>query len=123
MQHIKKMIFTGGIGSSVLVTSCNKEYVNPSTAPVPIVITNVDALMTVCAGLQRRFTIGRQSPLYTATIGATYSVYGLYTLNIGNTAEKEMETGKGAVTQGQCYRNTVMGTMLIDQDRSRNRIG
>ena len=88
-----------GLGSSCMVTSCNKEYINPSTAPVPVVITNVDALMTVCAGLQRRFTIGRQSPLYTAPIGATYSVFGLYTLNIGNTSEKEMETGKGAVTQ------------------------
>ena len=74
-----------GLGSSCMVTSCNKEYINPSTAPVPVVITNVDALMTVCAGLQRRFTIGRQSPLYTAPIGATYSVFGLYTLNIGNT--------------------------------------
>ena len=55
--------------------------------------------MKLCAGLQRRFTIGRQSPLYNAPIGGAYSVYGLYTLNIGNTAEKEMETGKGAVTE------------------------
>ena len=99
MLHIKKIILLLGMGSSFIVTSCNKEYINPSAAPAPIVITNVDALMTLCAGLQRRFTIGRQSPLYTAPIGATYSVFGLYTLNIGNTSEKEMETGKGSVTK------------------------
>jgi len=99
MLHIKKMIVMAAMGSGFIVTSCNKEYINPSTAPAQTVEANVDALMTLCAGLQRRFTIGRQSPLYTAPIGATYSVFGLYTLNIGNTAEKEMETGKGSVTQ------------------------
>jgi starch-binding outer membrane protein, SusD/RagB family len=113
MQYIKKLILLTGMGMSVFVTSCNKEYVNPSTAPVPIVITNVDALMTVCAGLQRRFTIGRQSPIYTAPIAATYSVYGLYTLNIGNTAEKEMETGKGAVTQGNAIVTQLWAQCLL----------
>jgi len=88
------------MGSSVVITSCDKEYINPSTASVPSVTTSVDGLMNLSAGLQRRFTIGRQSPLYNAPVGAMYNVYGLYTLNIGNTAEKEMETGKGALTKG-----------------------
>ena len=107
MLHIKKIILLLGIGSSFIVTSCNKEYVNPSAAPAPIVVANVDALMTLCAGLQRRFTIGRQSPLYNAPIGATYGVFGLYTLNIGNTSEKEMETGKGSVTKA----NGIVGNL------------
>ena len=87
------------LASCIQLSSCDKEYINPSTASVPSVTTSVDGLMNLSAGLQRRFTIGRQSPLYNSAIGATYNVYGLYTLNIGNTAEKEMETGKGAVTQ------------------------
>lgn len=82
-----------------MVSSCNKEYINPSAASGPSVTTNVDGLMNLCAGLQRRFTIGRQSPLYNAPVAGTYSVYGLKTLNIGNTAEAELETGKGAVGQ------------------------
>lgn len=56
--------------------------------------------MNLAAGLQRRFTIGRASPLYASAVGGGYSVYALYTLNIGNTAEKEVETGKGAITRG-----------------------
>ena len=86
-------------GSSVLLTACDKEYINPSTASVPSVTSSPDALMNLAAGLQRRFTIGRASPLYTAAVGGGYSVYGLYTLNIGNTAEKEVETGRGAITR------------------------
>ncbi len=113
MPDIKKIVLLLGIGSSFLVTSCDKEYINPSSAPAPIVIANVDALMTLSAGLQRRFTIGRQSPLYTAPIGATYSVFGLYTLNIGNTAEKEMETGKGAVTQANAIVSQLWAQCLL----------
>ncbi|RPE09273.1 RagB/SusD family nutrient uptake outer membrane protein [Chitinophaga lutea] len=98
-HYIKKTALLLMLGSALPIVSCNKEYINPSTASVPSVTTSPDALMNLSAGLQRRFTIGRQSPLYSAPIGAAYGVYALYTLNIGNTAEKELETGKGAVTQ------------------------
>jgi hypothetical protein len=96
IKQITLFLFTGSL---LLITSCNKEYINPSTASEPSVTTSVDGLMNLCAGLQRRFTIGRQSPLYNAPIAGGYSVFALYTLNIGNTAEKELETGKGAVTR------------------------
>jgi hypothetical protein len=98
MLHIKQAALLLMLGSVFPNTSCNKEYINPSTASVPSVTSSPDALMNLCAGLQRRFTIGRQSPLYCAPVGGAYSVYALYTLNIGNTTEKELETGKGAIT-------------------------
>jgi hypothetical protein len=97
INQIAIMLF---IGSFVIITSCNKEYINPSTASVPSVTTSVDGLMNLCAGLQRRFTIGRQSPLYNAPIAGAYSVYALRTLNIGNTSEAELETGKGTISGG-----------------------
>ena len=96
IKQLTLLLFTGSL---LFITSCNKEYINPSTASEPSVTGSVDGLMNLCAGLQRRFTIGRQSPIYTAPIAGGYSVYGLYTLNIGNTAEKELETGKGSVTR------------------------
>jgi hypothetical protein len=85
------------IGSSGMFTSCNKEYIDPSSASVPSVTTSVDALMNLCAGLQRRFTIGRQSPLYNAPIGGAFGVYALNTLNAGNAAEAAAQAGKGAL--------------------------
>jgi starch-binding outer membrane protein, SusD/RagB family len=83
---------------SMAATSCNKEYTDPSSASGPNVTGNVDGLMNLASGLQRRFTIGRQSPLYTAPVSAAYGVYALRTLNAGNTAETEMETGKAGLT-------------------------
>ncbi|WP_346316877.1 RagB/SusD family nutrient uptake outer membrane protein [Chitinophaga sp. YIM B06452] len=103
-HHIKRLAAVLLLGSSLLpVTSCNKEYINPSEASVPSVINNPDALMTLCAGLQYRYTIRRQSPLYCYAVGGGYSVYALYTLNIGNTSEKEIETGKGAITLNNSF--------------------
>lgn len=113
MLRIKQITLLLLMGSCSLITSCNKEYINPSTASVPSVTTSVDGLMNLCAGLQRRYTIGRQSPLYTAPIGGAYGVYALYTLNIGNTAEKEMETGKGAVTQGNAIVSQMWAQCLL----------
>lgn len=84
-------------GNSLIFTSCNKEYIDPSSASVPSVTNSADALMNLCAGLQRRFTIGRQSPLYNAPIGGGYAVYALNTLNAGNTAEAAAQSGKGAL--------------------------
>ena len=113
MLRIKQFTLLLLIGSCVMITSCNKEYINPSTASVPSVTTSADGLMNLCAGLQRRYTIGRQSPLYTAPIAGAYSVYALYTLNIGNTAEKELETGKGAVTQGNAIVTQMWAQCLL----------
>ena len=113
MLRIKQITLLLLIWSSVMITSCNKEYINPSTASVPSVTTSVDGLMNLCAGLQKRFTIGRQSPLYTAPIGGAYSVFALYTLNIGNTAEKELETGKGAVTKGNAIVSQMWAQCLL----------
>ena len=97
--YIFKTLLLASFVCLFTTTSCNKEYINPSAASGPSVTGSVDGLMNLSAGLQRRFTIGRQSPLYTAPIGGAYSVYALRTLNVGNTAEAELEAGKGAVTQ------------------------
>jgi starch-binding outer membrane protein, SusD/RagB family len=85
------------ISSSVTFTSCNKEYIDPSSASVPSVTASADALMNLCAGLQRRYTIGRQSPLYNAPVGGGFAVYALNTLNAGNLAEAAAQAGKGAL--------------------------
>lgn len=111
------------IGNCTIITSCNKEYINPSAASVPSVTTNVDALMNLCAGLQRRFTIGRQSPMYSAPIGGAFGVYALNTLNAGNITEVALQAGKGAIQPnngnviniwGQCLLLKVEAETVLD---------
>ena len=84
--------------SMVLLSSCDKEYLNPSAASVPVVTTNADALMTLAAGLQNRFTVGRQSPLYSAVTGGAYSVFAIKTIVVSNNNEFELELGKGSIS-------------------------
>ncbi len=86
--------------TGLMFTSCDKEYVNPSAASTLSVTTNTDALMNLCAGLQRRFTLGRQSPLYNTVTGGVFSVFGAKTIVSSNVAEFEVEVGKGSVSQG-----------------------
>ncbi len=113
MVRIKIIMLLFFVTAGTLLTSCDKEYINPSTASGPSVTTSVDGLMNLCAGLQRRFTIGRQSPLYTAPVAGMYSVYGLRTLNVGNTSEAELETGKGAVSQGNSIVSQLWAQCLL----------
>ena len=83
---------------TMLTSSCDKEFINPSTGSEPNVVGNVDGLMSLAAGLQRRFTIGRQSPLYSTVTGGGFSVFAFRTLNAGNTTEVELENGNTALT-------------------------
>ena len=83
---------------SMFAISCKREFLNPSAASEPNVVGNVDGLMNLAAGLQRRFTIGRQSPLYSTVTGGGFSVYAFRVLNAGNTVEVELENGKDGLS-------------------------
>lgn len=83
---------------SMFATSCKKEFLNPSAGSEPNVVGNVDGLMNLAAGLQRRFTIGRQSPLYSTVAGGGFSVFAFRVLNAGNTTEVELENGNIGLT-------------------------
>jgi starch-binding outer membrane protein, SusD/RagB family len=101
------------LSAIVSISSCNKEYVNPSAGSVPSVTANVDALINLCAGMQRRFTVGRQSPLYNAPIGGAFGVYALNTLNAGNITEAALQAGKGAVQPGNSTVTQLWGQCLL----------
>lgn len=116
--YIFKNLLLASLVCLFIASSCKKEYINPSAASGPSVTGNVDGLMNLSAGLQRRFTIGRQSPLYTAPIGGAYSVFALRTLNVGNTAEAELEAGKGAVTQANSIVTQLWAQCLLTKAES-----
>lgn len=118
LTYLSKKLLLASIVCLLIATSCKKEYINPSAASGPSVTGNVDGLMNLSAGLQRRFTIGRQSPLYTAPIGGAYSVFALRTLNVGNTAEAELEAGKGAVTQANSIVTQLWAQSLLTKSEA-----
>jgi starch-binding outer membrane protein, SusD/RagB family len=93
IKNIYKITSLVILSVGLLFSSCKKEF-NDSSRPVyELVIKDSVGLMNLAAGLHKRFTQGRQSPMYNAPIGAAYAMDVLRTPNSGNASELELEGG------------------------------
>jgi starch-binding outer membrane protein, SusD/RagB family len=94
MNKVKYILFGLVISMTLAQTSCAiKEYTDPSSISDTQVISTVDGLAGICNGLQARYTVGRQSPIYQG-----FSASGLMSgeqkvLNLGNTEELNLGNG------------------------------
>ncbi|KAA9338166.1 RagB/SusD family nutrient uptake outer membrane protein [Hymenobacter busanensis] len=80
-------------------SGCEKEYLNPSTASAAQVLTNSDGLITVCNGIQSRFTTGGAlSPLYNTVASGGLTTRELLIINQGNIEEFNVSLGAGNIT-------------------------
>ncbi len=87
------------VGSIWALSSCSDAYLNPSAASETQVTNDVNGLITLANGLQHRYSIGRQSPVYTTIVGSGVSTRELRVLNAGNLDEENLRLG-GAVVDG-----------------------
>lgn len=94
----------------LLNTACEEAFVNPSAASEDQVVESVDGLIALANGLQYRYSIGRQSPLYNTVTGAGFTCGELAILNAGNTDENNLSIG-GAQVAG----NNAVVTNLWEQ--------
>jgi starch-binding outer membrane protein, SusD/RagB family len=101
MKNIKylQIVFAVLISSS-LITSCKKEFLDTTKPAVAAVATDVNGLMNLAAGLHRRYSLGRVSPLYNTMVCGGYSTLALKTPNAGNISEAEIETGQTGLPKG-----------------------
>jgi hypothetical protein len=82
----------------ISINACgDKEYLNPSAASEQQVVSDVNGLITLCNGLQYRFTVGRSSPGYTMPTTAGLMTRELTVLNAGNTDEEFLRQGAANV--------------------------
>jgi starch-binding outer membrane protein, SusD/RagB family len=99
MNKVKYILFGLVMSMTLAQMSCGvKEYTDPSSISDTQVISTVDGLAGLCNGLQSRYTVGRQSPIYQG-----FSASGLLTgeqklLNLGNTDELNLSTGGPSAT-------------------------
>jgi starch-binding outer membrane protein, SusD/RagB family len=116
----KKNIVLALLSVSVIgtFTSCNKDYINPSTASTGNVTQNTDALINLAIGLQRRYTFGRQSPCYNFPVAGGYSVFALRTTNTGNLAETELEGGRQAVSNVNAMVSSLWSQLMFGKNES-----
>jgi starch-binding outer membrane protein, SusD/RagB family len=100
-SKIKSYLFGTVVTFSVFGTSCSvKEYTDPSSISDKNVISSVDGLFGLCNGMQYRYSVGRQSPLYQGFSTNGLVSYELKVLNIGNADEANLSNGLAAVTAG-----------------------
>ncbi|SMB97743.1 hypothetical protein SAMN00120144_1603 [Hymenobacter roseosalivarius DSM 11622] len=99
----------------LLLSSCDKEYRNPSSASQDQVVTSSDGLITVCNGLQYRFTTGGAlSVLYNTVAAGGLSTGELRILNVGNIEEFNVSLGAGNVTNANgVVRNVWTQSQLV----------
>ena len=77
---------------------CHKEYLNPSTVSLPQATGSSDGLLTLCNGLQQRYSTGASlSVPYNATALGGLSTRELNILNVGNNEEYNVFLGGASV--------------------------
>ncbi len=97
----KYILITSLLALTLTQNSCTQEYLNPSTASQPQVVSSTDGLITLCNGLQYRFTTGgAASVLYTSMAIGGLATKELTVLNVGNLDEFNLSVGAGSVTRG-----------------------
>jgi len=79
-------------------TSCDQEYLNPSAASETQVTTDINGLITLCNGLQYRYSSTRAGVIYTAITASGLSTKELTVLNAGNGDEEQLRIGGANVT-------------------------
>ncbi|MCB0527916.1 MAG: RagB/SusD family nutrient uptake outer membrane protein [Lewinellaceae bacterium] len=78
----------------LLFSACEKDFVNPGAATEDQVLNSPDGLVGLTVGIQKRWSVGRQSPVYATVAGAGFSTFELRLINPGNLSENEVSIGK-----------------------------
>ncbi len=73
--------------------SCEKEFTNPGAVTESQVLTSADGLVALGVGIQRRYSIGRQSPVYNRSTAAGFTTGELRLINPGNVSENDLSLG------------------------------
>lgn len=79
------------------ITGCKEEFTNPSSANQSQVFSTAQGLTGVVVGLQRVYTAGMGSSIYTTVTANGFTTNELILLNAGNIPELQLSTGGGSV--------------------------
>ncbi|TXB64872.1 RagB/SusD family nutrient uptake outer membrane protein [Phaeodactylibacter luteus] len=97
IKSIRKYSFVL-IAGALALTSCEKDFTNPGAATEAQVLNSPDGLIGLTVGIQKRWSVGRQSPVYTTVTAAGFSTFELRLINPGNSEENELSLGKAELT-------------------------
>lgn len=93
MKKIFILSFVLAFVATMGLSSCQKEYLNPSSASETQVVSDVDGLVALANNLPLRYSVGRQSPGYTIITVSGLTTRELTVLNAGNLDEDQLQRG------------------------------
>lgn len=99
MKNYNKRYILTLVLIGVLFSSCDKEFIDPTTASDTQVLTTRDGLTALAVGVQKRWSVGRQSPVYTTIASSGFTTSELRLINPGNQSENGLSLG-GADVDG-----------------------
>ena len=82
---------------AICLSSCTKEYQDPSRAKTDVALTTQQGLTAVAIGLQRVYTLSRTSVMFNAVAANGFVTNEFSLLNSGNIPELQLSTGGAAV--------------------------
>lgn len=86
------------IGLVFTLVSCSEEFLDPSNPVSSQVEESAEGLTGLAVGLQYRWSVGRQSPVYNLVAGPGFTTDELRLINPGNVDENEMDLGGDELT-------------------------
>lgn len=86
------------IGLVFTVISCSDEFLDPSNPVSSQVEESAEGLTGLAVGLQFRWSVGRQSPVYNLVAGTGFTTNELRLINPGNVDENEVDLGGDELT-------------------------
>lgn len=112
-QSINILYYALAIILLLPVTSCKKDYTNPSAVPIDDAFSSPQAMTGVVIGIQRVYTVGRGSSFYNRIALDGLLTNQLVVLNQGNTSEYQLQLGSGSVDGT----NTILGGLWTTSNK------
>ncbi len=106
---MKRLIYSLVLLGTVMlgITSCKKNFTNPGATLVNDALNSSVGLTGVAIGVQKQYSVGRQSPLYNLVTANGFSAFELRLQNAGNLDEFNLSVG-GINVDGN---NNVLGNL------------
>jgi starch-binding outer membrane protein, SusD/RagB family len=116
MKTIKFKYIIVIFAASMMFASCDKEeYQNPSQASNETVVKDVNGLISLCNGLQSKYSVGRTSPIYSFITASGLLTNELLVLNQGNTDEANLQAGKASLIGNNAVISRLWEQSLINK--------
>lgn len=96
-RYILKLSILILFAGTLAITSCKKDFIDPSKAPEEQLFTSSAGLTGVSVGLQRVYSLGRASSLYNIISTNALVTREVFLLNQGNLPEAQLSVGGTAV--------------------------